>query len=135
MLWLHLKIPTDSKIVKPLKIEAGRTDIRLNKNYRSTRCIDEAASCLIQNNSKRSQLKNVLTDNSSGSKVTSCSAGLKTFVVDKILEMSSDLQQITCFCNVAILYRRQVSGKAFQMAFRDRKIPFNIHGVAFYRKK
>jgi len=29
----------------------------------------------------------------------------------------------------------QVSGKAFQMAFRDRKIPFNIHGVAFYRKK
>lgn len=31
--------------------------------------------------------------------------------------------------------RLQVSGKAFQMAFRDRKIPFNIHGVAFYRKK
>ena len=29
----------------------------------------------------------------------------------------------------------QVSGKVFQTAFRDRKIPFNIHGVAFYRKK
>lgn len=29
----------------------------------------------------------------------------------------------------------QVSGKVFQMAFRERKIPFNVHGVAFYRKK
>jgi len=48
--------------------------IRLNKNYRSTRYIVEAAASLIQNNAKRCQLKNVLTDNSSGSKVhTSCS--------------------------------------------------------------
>lgn len=30
---------------------------------------------------------------------------------------------------------KQVSGKVFQTAFRDRKIPFNVHGVAFYRKK
>lgn len=29
----------------------------------------------------------------------------------------------------------QVSGKIFQTTFRNRKIPFNIHGVAFYRKK
>lgn len=45
--------------------------IRLDKNYRSTRCIIEAASFLIQNNAKRSQTKRVLTDNSSGSKVNS----------------------------------------------------------------
>lgn len=43
--------------------------IRLNKNYRSTRCIVEAASSLIQNNLKRCQRKEVLTDNSTGSKV------------------------------------------------------------------
>lgn len=43
--------------------------IRLNKNYRSTRCIVEAASSLIQNNKNRCQLKDVITDNSSGSKV------------------------------------------------------------------
>lgn len=29
----------------------------------------------------------------------------------------------------------QVTGKIFQTAFRNRKIPFNVHGVAFYRKK
>ncbi|KAJ0111618.1 hypothetical protein Patl1_01396 [Pistacia atlantica] len=71
-------------------------EIRLTRNYRSTGCIVEAASALIKHNMKRCQLKNVLTENSHGSKV---------------------------------------SGKVFQIAFRERKIPFNIHGVAFYRKK
>nr|GLL28077.1 ATP-dependent DNA helicase SRS2-like protein At4g25120 [Ipomoea trifida] len=71
-------------------------EVRLDKNYRSTRCIVDAASSLIQHNLRRCWSKHVLTDNSSGHKV---------------------------------------SGKIFQVAFRDRKIPFNIHGVAFYRKK
>uniref|UniRef100_A0A2N9FMJ5 DNA 3'-5' helicase n=1 Tax=Fagus sylvatica TaxID=28930 RepID=A0A2N9FMJ5_FAGSY len=58
------------------------------------------------------------------------------FVVDKILESASNGSSANCsYGNIAILYRRQVSGKVFQMAFRERKIPFNIHGVAFYRKK
>nr|XP_043616091.1 ATP-dependent DNA helicase SRS2-like protein At4g25120 [Erigeron canadensis] len=115
-------------------------EIRLNKNYRSTRCIVEAASFLIRNNSKRCQSSKVLTDNSSGSKITvkecynedaQCS-----FVVDKILELTSLSSSVKgTFGEIAILYRRQVSGKTFQTAFRDRKIPFNVHGVAFYRKK
>lgn len=112
--------------------------IRLNKNYRSTRCIVEAASSLIQNNAKRCQLKNVLTDNSSGSKVlTSCCAAccfekyyiqwfsydnpqivMKechnedaqcAFVVDKILEISSNHSSTNwSYGNIAVLYRRQV---------------------------
>ncbi|KAK7391603.1 hypothetical protein VNO78_20020 [Psophocarpus tetragonolobus] len=115
-------------------------EIRLNKNYRSTRCIVEAASSLIQNNSKRCQLKNVLTENSSGSKIVMKECHNEdaqcAFVVDKILEISSNHSTSNCcYGNIAILYRRQISGKAFQMAFRNRKIPFNIHGVAFYRKK
>ncbi|KAK7278542.1 hypothetical protein RJT34_23572 [Clitoria ternatea] len=115
-------------------------EIRLNKNYRSTRCIVEAASSLIQHNATRCQLKNVLTDNSSGSKIVMKECHNEdaqcAFVVDKILEISSNRSEANCcYGNIAILYRRQISGKAFQMAFRDRKIPFNIHGVAFYRKK
>ncbi|KAK4284023.1 hypothetical protein QN277_000911 [Acacia crassicarpa] len=111
-------------------------EIRLNKNYRSTRYIVEAASSLIRNNTKRCQLKNALTDNSSGSKITVMECHNEdaqcASVVDKILEFSS----ADCsYGNIAILYRRQISGKAFQMAFRERKIPFNTHGVAFYRKK
>ncbi|XP_031382980.1 ATP-dependent DNA helicase SRS2-like protein At4g25120 isoform X1 [Punica granatum] len=115
-------------------------EVRLNKNYRSTRCIVEAATSLIQNNVKRCRLKDVVTDNSSGSKVTIKECHNEdaqcTFVIDKILEtMSSGSTGASSFGSFAILYRRQVSGKVFQAALRDRKIPFNVHGVAFYRKK
>ncbi|KAF5766843.1 putative DNA helicase [Helianthus annuus] len=115
-------------------------EVRLNKNYRSTRCIVDAASFLIQNNSKRSQLNKVVTDNSSGSKIIvkeCCNEDAQcSFVVDKIVELTSSGSSVKgTFGEIAVLYRRQVSGKMFQTAFRERKIPFNVHGVAFYRKK
>lgn len=44
--------------------------IELKKNYRSTRCIVEAASSLIHHNVKRCQLKQVETDNSAGCRVS-----------------------------------------------------------------
>ncbi|KAK8964959.1 hypothetical protein KSP40_PGU019956 [Platanthera guangdongensis] len=115
-------------------------EIKLIKNYRSTRCIVEAASCVINNNLKRGQHKHVDTDNCSGSLITlkechnedaQCS-----FILDKILEFTSCSSTSKCsFGDIAILYRRQISGRAFQISFRNRKIPFNVHGVAFYRKK
>ncbi|XVF11310.1 hypothetical protein REPUB_Repub08aG0016100 [Reevesia pubescens] len=115
-------------------------EIRLIRNYRSTRCIVEAASCLIQNNTKRCLSKNFLSENSYGSKITikECynEDAQCAFVVDKILETASNGTVGSCsFGSIAILYRRQVSGKVFQTTFRNRKIPFNLHGVAFYRKK
>ncbi|XP_011084763.1 ATP-dependent DNA helicase SRS2-like protein At4g25120 [Sesamum indicum] len=115
-------------------------EVRLNINYRSTRCIVEAASFLIRNNLNRCKSKDVLTDNSSGSKITikeCCNEEAQcAFVVDKILEITSDGSSGKCsYGGIAVLYRRQATGKIFQSAFRDRKIPFNIHGVAFYRKK
>ncbi|XP_035834138.1 ATP-dependent DNA helicase SRS2-like protein At4g25120 [Helianthus annuus] len=108
-------------------------EVRLNKNYRSTRCIVDVASFLIQNNSKRSQLNKVVTDNSSGSKIIvkeCCNEDAQcSFVVDKILELTSSGS------SVKGAFGEIVSGKMFQTAFRERKIPFNVHGVAFYRKK
>ncbi|KAJ4778517.1 ATP-dependent DNA helicase PcrA [Rhynchospora pubera] len=114
-------------------------EIRLNKNYRSTKLIVEAATALIHNNTKRDLrcCKLVETDNPDGSKINvkECHSeeAQCAYVVDKIIEITSS--SISNFGNIAVLYRRQISGKAFQMAFRERKIPFNIHGVAFYRKK
>uniref|UniRef100_A0A7N0UHR9 DNA 3'-5' helicase n=1 Tax=Kalanchoe fedtschenkoi TaxID=63787 RepID=A0A7N0UHR9_KALFE len=115
-------------------------EIRLNKNYRSTRYIVEAASYLIRNNTKRCQSQNALTDNCSGSKifVKECynESAQCAFVIDKIVEITSDGSTAKCsHGNIAVLYRRQVSGKLFQSSFRERRIPFNAHGVAFYRKK
>ncbi|XWS37004.1 hypothetical protein CRYUN_Cryun19dG0006200 [Craigia yunnanensis] len=115
-------------------------EIRLIRNYRSTRCIVEAASCLIQNNKKRCLSKNFLSENSYGSKITikECynEDAQCAFVVDKILETAcNSTVGSSSYGSIAILYRRQVSGKVFQTTFRNRKIPFNLHGVAFYRKK
>ncbi|KAL4284134.1 hypothetical protein GQ457_16G026180 [Hibiscus cannabinus] len=115
-------------------------EIRLVRNYRSTRCIVEAASHLIQNNSKRCLSKNCLSENAYGSKITikECynEDAQCAFVVDKILETASNSTVgSSSYGNIAILYRRQVSGKVFQTTLRNRKIPFNLHGVAFYRKK
>ncbi|XP_020095441.1 ATP-dependent DNA helicase SRS2-like protein At4g25120 isoform X2 [Ananas comosus] len=115
-------------------------EVRLIKNYRSTRLIVEAASALIHNNIKRCHLKQVETDNPTGCKITVKECHNEdaqcAFVVDKIIEITSDSSTPSCtFGNIAVLYRRQMSGKAFQTAFRNRKIPFNVHGVAFYRKK
>ncbi|XP_057852719.2 ATP-dependent DNA helicase SRS2-like protein At4g25120 isoform X1 [Cryptomeria japonica] len=115
-------------------------EVRLHQNYRSTRCIVEAASSLIENNVKRCSSKHVFTDNVSGDKIMIKECRTEdaqcAFVVDKILmETSGNTRNEHCFDNIAILYRRQVSGKLFQSCFRTRKIPFNVHGVAFYRKK
>ncbi|KAI5013725.1 hypothetical protein ZWY2020_040611 [Hordeum vulgare] len=57
------------------------------------------------------------------------------FVIDKIIETTSSSAEGRDFGKIAVLYRRQITGKAFQVSFRNRKIPFNVHGVAFYGKK
>ncbi|XP_028553260.1 ATP-dependent DNA helicase SRS2-like protein At4g25120 isoform X2 [Dendrobium catenatum] len=115
-------------------------EIKLIKNYRSTRRIVEAACCVIHHNVKRGQHKQVETDNSIGSLITikEChnEEAQCSFVLDKILEITSDgSTSKKSLGNIAVLYRRQISGRAFQISFRSRKIPFNVHGVAFYRKK
>ncbi|PAN14052.1 hypothetical protein PAHAL_2G380900 [Panicum hallii] len=114
-------------------------EIRLSKNYRSTRAIVEAATALIHNNTKRHHHKLVETDNPSGCKITvkECHSedSQCAFVIDKIIEITSSSAESCDFGNIAVLYRRQITGKVFQVAFRNRKIPFNVHGVAFYRKK
>ncbi|XP_062188297.1 ATP-dependent DNA helicase SRS2-like protein At4g25120 [Phragmites australis] len=114
-------------------------EIRLSKNYRSTRAIVEAATALIHNNTKRHHHKLVETDNPSGCKITvkECHSedSQCAFVIDKIIETTSSSAEGCNFGNIAVLYRRQVTGKTFQVSFRNRKIPFNVHGVAFYRKK
>ncbi|KAL1201195.1 ATP-dependent DNA helicase SRS2-like protein [Cardamine amara subsp. amara] len=115
-------------------------EVRLIKNYRSSRHIVEAASAIIKNNTKRCQSKSISSENSQGSKIAvkEChnEEAQCAFVIDKIIELTNDGSMPCCsHGDIAILYRRQVSGKVFQNAFRQRKIPFNIHGVAFYRKK
>ncbi|KAL3680202.1 hypothetical protein R1sor_023158 [Riccia sorocarpa] len=113
-------------------------EVRLHQNYRSTRCIVEAASALIRNNNKRCQSEQPVTENNLGDKIKIKECRTESaqcaFVADAILMATSSSPNFS-FGSVAVLYRRQVTGKLFQTTFRARKIPFNLHGVAFYRKK
>ncbi|EFJ30182.1 hypothetical protein SELMODRAFT_440582 [Selaginella moellendorffii] len=115
-------------------------EVRPHQNYRSTGCIVEAARCVIQHNDSGCSAKVVRMDDDFGEKtvVMECrnEEAQCAFVVDEILEkasVASDIKPV--FANFAILYRQQVTGKIFQSAFRSRKIPFNMHGVAVYCKK
>ncbi|RLM85005.1 ATP-dependent DNA helicase SRS2-like protein [Panicum miliaceum] len=87
-------------------------EIRLSKNYRSTRAIVEAATALIHNNTKRHHHKLVETDNPSGCKITvkECHSedSQCAFVIDKIIEITSSSAESCNFGNIAVLYRRQV---------------------------
>ncbi|KAJ7536016.1 hypothetical protein O6H91_12G053800 [Diphasiastrum complanatum] len=115
-------------------------EVRLHQNYRSTRCIVEAASCLIRNNLNRCQTKQPFTANAPGDRIVLRECRNEdaqcAFVVDTIYtNVSSVTTDKPAFGEIAVLYRRQITGRLFQSVFRARKIPFNVHGVAFYRKK
>ncbi|KAH7307516.1 hypothetical protein KP509_22G063300 [Ceratopteris richardii] len=115
-------------------------EVRLQHNYRSTRCIVEAAAALIGNNLKRCEDKQTVTDNGYGEliSVKECrnDEAQCCFVIDTIIMNAQKISlKKAAYGDFAILYRRQVTGKIFQKALRLRKIPFNVHGVAFYRKK
>ncbi|KAI5076072.1 hypothetical protein GOP47_0008137 [Adiantum capillus-veneris] len=115
-------------------------EVRLQHNYRSTRCIVEAAAALIGNNVNRCEGKQAVTNNEYGEMISvkECrnDDAQCCFAIDTIIMSAQKLSpNKSSYGNFAILYRRQVTGRIFQTALRSRKIPFNIHGVAFYRKK
>ncbi|GAQ83934.1 ATP-dependent DNA helicase [Klebsormidium nitens] len=121
----------------------GHKEVRLQQNYRSTGVIVAAAAALIARNRARCVDKRAFTDNAAGDRIAVVECRTEpaqcAFVVDSILMAitgnGSGNGEGPKWGDFAVLYRRQVTGKAFQEAFRARKIPFNCHGVAFYRKK
>ena len=81
LFWLYLRFDTGiqnfvfctSKFSQSQNTLCGSCNqVRLHQNYRSTRCIVEAATALIQHNQKRCQEKQAHTDNAVGDKVSFC---------------------------------------------------------------
>jgi superfamily I DNA/RNA helicase len=132
-----------ASISYPIEHLVSRLQVRLQQNYRSTGVIVTAAAALIARNLARCVDKRAFTDNADGEKIAVVESRTEpaqcAFVVDSILMAvagnGNGNGEGPKWGDFAVLYRRQVTGKAFQEAFRARKIPFNCHGVAFYRKK
>lgn len=110
---------------------------KLERNYRSTQNIINAAGSLIEKN--REQIpKNVYSENPAGAKVevAKCYSDLEEAyqVASRIAQ-----QKMTSggtYDDFAILYRTNAQSRALEEALRKRNIPYRVYGgLSFYQRK
>ena len=112
---------------------------KLERNYRSTQNIVNAANSLIHNNIHQIK-KNVYSEGEEGSPL-----GLKAFVDDRteatgIVEMIMREKRNTTrnlsYEDIAVLYRTNAQSRAFEGELRKNNIPYRIYGgTSFYQRK
>ncbi|MDR3267127.1 MAG: UvrD-helicase domain-containing protein [Tannerella sp.] len=110
---------------------------KLERNYRSTQNIVDAANSVIKKN-KGQIFKNVYSEKEQGNKISVLSAYSDYeegyIVSSKILEMIQ-LQKCS-YSDFAILYRTNSQSRILEEAMRKRMIPYKIYGSqSFYQRK
>ena len=111
--------------------------IKLEKNYRSTSNILNAANNLIRNNQTRIEKTLEPTrENGDPIKIITCEDEKEeaAAVINKI-EMISKLMDKPLWSHFAILYRTRAQSRLFDKELRDKKIPFKVSGLSFYDRK
>ena len=109
---------------------------KLERNYRSTQNIVNAANSLIHKNTKQIP-KTVYSEKEEGSKVSICSSYSDYeegyAVAGKINDMR---MQNYDYADFAILYRTNAQSRILEAALRKRGIPYKIYGgLSFYQRK
>ena len=115
----------------------GAKLFKLERNYRSTQHIVEAANSLIRHN-ERQIPKDVYSKNGDGEKIV-----FKQAYSDKeeAIIVCKDIKQIrkqeNCeWDDFAILYRTNAQSRAFEEAMRKENIPYRVYGgLSFYQRK
>ena len=110
---------------------------KLERNYRSTRKIVEAANSLMKHN-RRQIPKDVYSENDDGERVV-----YKPCYSDKeeAAGGASQIERIRqteggTYADFAILYRTNAQSRTFEEEFRRRDIPYRIYGgLSFYQRK
>ncbi|AUD62109.1 hypothetical protein BK010_00265 [Tenericutes bacterium MO-XQ] len=112
-------------------------EVILDKNYRSTNYILQAANKLIANNLNRPSQKNLESDLGLGNPITYHTAQSdyqETFYV--INEINKLIQQGYNYDDIAILYRNNALSRLFEDAMIKEGIPYIIYGgISFYERK
>jgi len=112
-------------------------EVILDKNYRSTNYILQAANKLIANNLNRPSQKNLESDLGLGNPIiyhTAQSDYQETFYV--INEINKLIQQGYSYDDIAILYRNNALSRLFEDAMIKEGIPYIIYGgISFYERK
>lgn len=115
----------------------GLKIFKLERNYRSTKNIVDAAGSLISKNTMQLP-KNVFSENDAGEKIEV----FKTFsdleeayiVASRISSMK--LKYHDSYEDYAILYRTNAQSRILEEALRKRNIPYRIYGgLSFYQRK
>ena len=110
--------------------------IILNKNYRSTKNILDAANSVIQNNQERHP-KDLVSVKDNGEKITYYRAhnGLDevSFVANKINELKDKNISLD---EIVVLYRTNAQSRSFEDEFLKKNIPYRLIGsINFYQRK
>jgi DNA helicase-2/ATP-dependent DNA helicase PcrA len=110
---------------------------KLERNYRSTQNIVDAANSIIKKN-KEQIFKNVYSEKERGSKISILSAYSDFeegyIVSSKIIEMKQ-LDDFS-YSDFAILYRTNAQSRVLEDAMRKRMIPYRVYGSqSFYQRK
>ena len=119
------------------KIYEGARLFKLERNYRSTQNIVEAANSLIKKNSHQIR-KDIFSENDRGEKL-------------HVMDTHSDLEEAKMVVNVlrgikrregceysdfAVLYRTNAQSRVFEDTMRKEAIPYRIYGgLSFYQRK
>lgn len=115
----------------------GLKVFKLERNYRSTQNIIEAAGSLIEKNTYQIK-KNVYSENKIGSKIEVVSAFSdleEAFLVANLINQSK-LSNHDSYDDYAILYRTNAQSRALEESLRKRNIPYRIFGsLSFYQRK
>lgn len=119
------------------KIYEGARLFKLERNYRSTQNIVEAANSLIKKNSHQIQ-KDIFSENDRGEKL-------------HVMDTHSDIEEAKMVVNAiratkrregceysdfAVLYRTNAQSRVFEDTMRKEAIPYRIYGgLSFYQRK
>ena len=115
----------------------GLKIFKLERNYRSTQNIIDAAGSLIDKNTYQMK-KNVYSENDKGEKIEVVSAYSdleEAFLVANLINKSK-LSNHDTYDDYAILYRTNAQSRALEESLRKRSIPYRIFGsLSFYQRK
>lgn len=111
--------------------------LKLERNYRSTQNIVDAANSIIRHNKEQIE-KTVFSENEKGDKILLMPSSSDKEEASKVIGHISRLHRAedVALSEIAILYRTNAQSRSFEDALREKNIPYRIYGgLSFYQRK
>lgn len=111
--------------------------LKLERNYRSTQNIVDAANSIIRHNKEQIE-KTVFSENEKGDKILLMPSSSDKVEASKVIGHISRLHRSedVALSEIAILYRTNAQSRSFEDALREKNIPYRIYGgLSFYQHK